>query len=85
MSAPLHLKILSSTGRLLDERADYVGLRARDGSLGILKGHAPAIVSLVKGEVEYKRGEESFSLEISGGIAEVMDDNVIIIVDDEPK
>ena len=85
MDLPLHLKILSSSGRLLDERADYVGLRARDGSLGILKGHAPAIVSLVQGEVEYKKGEESFNIEISGGIAEVMDDNVVIIVDGEPK
>ena len=75
----LHLKVVSAQGVLLDVMADYVSLPAEDGSIGILKGHAPMIASLKSGEIKYRNSDGMSNFKIDRGIAEVKDNNIIII------
>ena len=75
----LTLRILSAEGTLLEDTAELVSLQASDGSFGIMKGHVPAIASLQAGPVRYKKDGKEYTFEISGGIAEVRDNQVTII------
>ena len=79
MTDPLSLKVVSAQGVLLDEKADYICLPAEDGTIGVLKGHAPMIVSLKAGDIKYRgsTGESAFHLD--RGIAEIKDNRVVII------
>ena len=60
-------------------------LQTTDGELGIWPMHSPLICALGDGEVRLQLGTEAgggvLRVLISGGYAEVMDDNVIILAD----
>ena len=79
----LKLTILPPIGENLTRDADMILIPAIDGQIGILKGHIPLITSLQFGLIvlfdSQKLKLDSFY--ISGGQAEVKDDNVKIICD----
>ena len=75
------LRVLSMLGPLLETRADSVTVPALDGSLGILRGHAPMIAALGRGRVSYRLGDETGSCQIPGGVLEVKDDILTILTD----
>jgi F-type H+-transporting ATPase subunit epsilon len=75
----LRLKVISAQGVLLDVQAEHVSLPAEDGSIGILKGHAPMIVSLKNGQIKYRTESGEERLEIDRGIAEIKDNCVAVI------
>ena len=81
MNGRLQLQVLSPEGELLNEEAESVRLPAVDGSLGILRGHVPMVAALKAGRILYRREGQQRSLLISGGLAEVRDDRICVLVD----
>lgn len=75
------LRVLSMLGPLLQTQADSVTVPALDGSLGILRGHAPMIAALGRGRVSYRLGDEAGTCPILGGVLEVKDDIITILTD----
>ncbi len=57
-----------------------VTIPGKDGSLGILPGHAPLLTELAPGEVDYTSGGATHTLCVSSGFAEVLGDRVIVLV-----
>lgn len=78
---PLHLKVISPSGTLLETDAEIVSLPGENGPFTILEGHAPLIAALRQGEIVYQRQGTEARMGIESGFAEVADDEVLVCVD----
>ena len=78
----MKLTVVSAEGVVLQTEASYVCLPAEDGEAGILTGHAPLLAALKAGKVKYdsETGGARKTADIPGGMAEVKDDEVTIII-----
>ena len=61
-----------------EQIADFVVFTAHDGQFGILPGRAPLICQLGCGFVRVDRGQDSLWYYVSGGFAQVSDNEVVI-------
>lgn len=61
--------------------ADFVVLPAFEGEMGVLPGHAPFLVQLKPGEVRVTDGAQVRRFAVSGGFAEVKDDEVSLFAE----
>ena len=52
-----------------------------DGSFQVMDNHAPLISLLKEGVVEYKSKDANQSLNITGGVVEVLKNKVILLAD----
>ena len=84
----VRLVILTPAGEAASVECDHVNLFARDnaagengGSVGIRRGHAPAVVALEANSVVAAKscGREVFRTTVSGGFARVGSDRVTVI------
>lgn len=78
---PLHLKVISPTGPLLETEAEMVELPGEMGPFTVLEGHAPLISALRKGTLVYKHNGQEERKEIGSGFAEVADDEILVCID----
>ena len=78
----MKLTVVSAQDAVLQAQASYVCLPAVDGELGILSGHAPLLAALKAGKVKYDCEADGLrkTVDIPGGIAEVKDNEVTIII-----
>ncbi|MCK9481777.1 MAG: F0F1 ATP synthase subunit epsilon [Bacteroidia bacterium] len=76
----LEVKIITLDTTLFEGQADNITLPGAKGSFQVLKGHAPIVSNLVKGVVELSTHNESKRFEISGGIVEVLDNKIVVLV-----
>lgn len=89
MDAGLTLRLAPCDGKSTLVHCDSVRLVAKDGakgsgggSLGIRRGHAPALIALARGPVlAYLEGEMVYEAEFSGGVALVEHDTVTVFPD----
>ena len=81
MKEKLTLKVISPDGILVDTLADSVELPAYNGSLGVLRGHAPLIAALTGGKMRYTIDKEEKELDINGGVVQVKDDLVTVVTE----
>lgn len=51
------------------------------GSFQVLKNHAPIISTLERGTVKYKINDAEHEVVVSGGIVEVLDNNIILLAE----
>ena len=79
MSGKLRLRVLSPYGVQADTEADSVVLNAADGSLGVHKGHTPALVLLKNGDIKYIADGQTHNMKTDGYIAEVTPDGVTLL------
>lgn len=77
----LQLQVITPARVVVDERVDEVVAPGVVGEFGVLPGHVPFITILTKGEVKYRKGSSETKLTVEGGIAEVRDDKVTILID----
>ena len=77
----MRVEILSPEAQIFDGEATYVGLPGSDGSLGILRGHAPLITTLRAGKVLVRKARGEEFLEVKGGCVEVLNDKVTILAE----
>lgn len=83
--AELNVQFVRPDRLLMEGPAESLVLVTYAGELGVWPGHAAEIVALGDGVVRMRRkgegGIEEFDVVVSGGYAEIADDEVIILAD----
>jgi len=77
----IRLDIVTAERVVFSDDVEVVVAPGVEGQLGILPHHAPLMTTLQVGELRVRKGEEEFSLAISGGFLEVRPDRVIVLAD----
>ncbi len=77
----MYLEIITPDKKIFSGVINLVQVPGSKGSFAVLEYHAPIISTLGKGRIKVvERGTESF-FEISGGVIEVKNNNVIILAE----
>ncbi len=77
----IRLDIVTAEKVVFSDDVEVLVAPGVEGQLGILPHHAPLMTTLQVGELRVRKGEEEFSLAISGGFLEVRSDRVIVLAD----
>lgn len=78
----MKLEVLTPELTLFKGRVSAVSVPGKKGSFTVLQNHAPIISTLSKGEIELTSLDEGIkNIAIDGGIIEVHQNNIIILVD----
>lgn len=78
----MNLTIITPEGPLLQKETDAVTFPGEMGSFTVLKGHAPIIANLLRGEILYgKANGRKESIKIESGFVRVFQDNIDICVE----
>jgi F-type H+-transporting ATPase subunit epsilon len=78
-SGALHVVVLSPERTVYEGTADSVVAPAYNGSLGILRGHAPMMALLGEGALRIRSGAQEHSFTVSGGFLQVADNTVTVL------
>jgi len=79
MADDLTLRVITPDRIVIDTAAGSIRVPAADGSLGILRGHAPMVAALDVGPLLYRVGSDEHSVFVSGGFLEVRDNTVRVV------
>ena len=79
MAEKVRLRLVTPSRLLLDQEVDEVTVPGALGELGILPNHISFLTSLDIGEMSYKEGAERIRLALSGGYAEVLDNEMTVL------
>lgn len=77
----MYLEIVTPDKSIFKGEVGSVTLPGSKGSFQILPGHAPIISSLDLGTLKYSNQEANHQIMISGGIVEVMDDQITVLAE----
>ena len=77
----MHLEILTPEKKIFEGEVSAVTFPGADGSFQVLDHHAPLISLLKDGVIEYKNKEAAGNVNITGGVVEVLKNNVIVLAD----
>jgi F-type H+-transporting ATPase subunit epsilon len=78
----MYLEIITPENKLFAGEVDLVKLPGTSGSFEILMNHAPLIATLMEGKIKVKESNGKISyFEIKGGVAQVKNSNIIVLVD----
>lgn len=77
----MHLEILTPEKKVFEGEVTIVTFPGADGSFQVMDNHAPLISLLKDGPVEYKGKEGTKSIVITGGVVEVLKNQVILLAD----
>lgn len=80
-SGELKLVVLTPTRKLVDVVCDEVYFPSTLGRLGILPGHAALVCQMGTGVLYYNRGGVTTFMAVSGGVGDVKDNVVTLLVD----
>ena len=75
------LEIVSPERLVLKEDVDFIALPAYEGEMGVLPGHTPILAQLSIGQMRYKKGDQTETLSLSGGFAEIHPDKVEVFAE----
>ena len=75
------LEILSAEEKVYCGEVDSVVFPGSDGEFQILNNHTPLISSLKNGTIKYLINKKIHSFEVSGGIAEVLNNKVNALIE----
>lgn len=82
MSDKIHLLVLTPAGTAVEAEVSEVAVPGIEGELGILPSHTPYLSVLNKGIVSYTHNGRKSMLAVTGGIAEVKEDRLVILSDE---
>ena len=77
----MHVEIVTPDKKIFEGQADGVQVPGTLGSFEVLNNHAPIISTLEAGKVRVKTGNNAEYFEITGGLIEVNNNNVIVLAD----
>ncbi len=77
----MFLEILTPEKKVFEGDVVIVTFPGSDGSFQVMDNHAPLISLLKEGVVEYKSKEATNSLQITGGVVEVLKNKVVLLAD----
>ena len=75
----MNIEIISPDKTLFSGEAEVVTLPGINGGFQVMKNHAPMIAGLKEGDVVVKSNGVEEKFPISGGLFEVLNNNVIIL------
>ncbi|RPH01728.1 MAG: hypothetical protein CBD12_001800 [Amoebophilaceae bacterium TMED152] len=75
------LEILSAEEKVYSGEVDFVIFPGTDGEFQVLNNHTSIISSLQKGNIKYSINKKIHSLEVLGGIVEVLDNKVHALIE----
>ncbi|HEY1835238.1 MAG TPA: ATP synthase F1 subunit epsilon [Candidatus Saccharimonadales bacterium] len=83
----IHLQLVTLTGMKFDDDVYEVVLPTLDGEIGVLPGHMPLISVATNGVIYVRRNQRDSDsardfFAVSGGVIEVEDDTLRVIVDE---
>lgn len=76
----MKVEILTPDKSLFQGEAEVLTLPGIEGSFQILDRHAPMIANLGKGTVMVKQQQKSEHFDVNGGLVEVLNNKVIVLV-----
>jgi F-type H+-transporting ATPase subunit epsilon len=77
----MHLEIITPDKKVFEGEASVVTFPGSDGSFQVMNNHAALISLLKEGIVEYKTKDQRLKVNITGGVVEVLKNNVIVLAD----
>jgi len=77
----MQLDILTPEKRIFSGEAQSVSLPGSDGRFQVLNNHAPIISSLQKGYLKVVSNSQESKWNITGGVVEVLKNNVTVLVE----
>ncbi|HLM69561.1 MAG TPA: F0F1 ATP synthase subunit epsilon [Longimicrobium sp.] len=75
----LHVVVLSPERTVFEGAAEQVIAPALNGSLGILRGHAPLMALLGEGSLRITSGGQELRYVVAGGFLQVADNQVTVL------
>ena len=75
----LHVVVLSPEQTVYEGEAESVVAPAWNGSLGILRGHAPLMALLGEGDLRISSGGKELRYHVAGGFLQVADNQVTVL------
>jgi len=76
----MQVEILTPDKTLYTGEAEVVTLPGINGSFQVMDNHAAMIANLKAGQMEVKNDGKSESFEITGGLVEIIQNKVIVLV-----
>ncbi|GAB4126913.1 MAG: hypothetical protein OHK0045_13560 [Raineya sp.] len=78
----MYLEIITPDSNIFSGEVISATLPGKKGSFQVLRSHAAIISTLEAGTVKYRTTtQEEVSLEITGGVAEVLNDKIQVLVE----
>ena len=77
----MHLEIITPDKKVFEGEASIVTFPGSDGSFQVMNNHAALISLLKEGIIEYKTKDLRLKVNITGGVVEVLKNNVIVLAD----
>jgi F-type H+-transporting ATPase subunit epsilon len=77
----MHLEIITPEKKIFQGEVSIVTFPGVDGSFQVLNHHAPLVGLLKNGVVEYKSKDIKEQITITGGVVEVLKNQVILLAD----
>lgn len=77
----MYLEILTPEKKVFEGNVVIATFPGSDGSFQVMDNHAPLISLLKEGLVEYKSKETTNSIQITGGVVEVLKNKVVLLAD----
>ena len=79
MAEKVLLKLVTPSRLLLEQEVDEVTVPGALGELGVLPNHITFLTTLDIGEMSYKAGADQVRLALSGGYAEVLNNEMTVL------
>jgi F-type H+-transporting ATPase subunit epsilon len=77
----MYLEIITPDTNIFAGEVVSATFPGKKGSFQVLKNHAAIISTLEAGTIKYKTAQGETSLEITGGVVEVLKDNIQVLVE----
>ncbi len=78
----MYLEIITPEKKIFEGEIERIRLPGSKGSFEILRGHAPIVSTLEKGEIRViNQNNEKLTWNIEGGIVENKTDKIIVLLD----
>jgi F-type H+-transporting ATPase subunit epsilon len=77
----MYLEIITPDSRLFEGYVEAATFPGTMGSFQVLRNHAPIVSSLTEGFIKYRDEQQEYRIKISGGVVEVLNDNITALVE----
>jgi F-type H+-transporting ATPase subunit epsilon len=77
----IRLDVVTAERLVYSDDVDIVIIPGLDGEMAVLPRHAPLMTMLQPGELRARKGQEEYSLVVTGGFVEVRPDRVTVLAD----
>jgi len=85
MANKFKLTIVSPDGNKIEDEANILNVMTTSGALGILAHHLPLVGVIKLSSLSYRKDNDTFNYDISGGILNVKENEVIVLAESFKK